>query len=297
MSIMRRSREEKNAAIRKRVLWFVVGMLALVGIIMLAKYSLTGSVSISVGVISAIVIRNIHRLKEGFEYDDSQPRWFVPILTFTALIGTLVGFVLCKMFSDFVYNISSGVITPWILFAIVGILMAGLFACSWVMRKGTSGRIWRIWTILMVMSVCATISQCVGSLSSSNKLDQEQWEKESQEIELVNEDRVRREYQMKLVGTWVNNADILGARQVVEVFNADGTWQCGKEEGVLRKGYWNNIGNGQVEIQEAWVAVGETHGRSDGKRILTIVYLHDDEIAFKEGESYYTYKRMKADGE
>lgn len=39
------------------------------------------------------------------------------------------------------------------------------------------------------------------------------------------------------------------------------------------------------------------HGRSDGKRILTIVYLHDDEIAFKEGESYYTYKRMKADGE
>jgi len=126
MSIMRRSREEKNAAIRKRVLWFVVGMLALVGIIMLAKYSLTGSVSISVGVISAIVIRNIHRLKEGFEYDDSQPRWFVPILTFTALIGTLVGFVLCKMFSDFVYNISSGVITPWILFAIVGILMAGL---------------------------------------------------------------------------------------------------------------------------------------------------------------------------
>ena len=100
-----------------------------------------------------------------------------------------------------------------------------------------------------------------------------------------------------IIGTWVHNADILGARQVVEVFNADGTWQIGKEEGIVRKGNWSYIGNEQIEIQETWVAVGETQGRSDGKRILTIVYLHDDEIAFKDGEFFFTYKRMNVDGE
>lgn len=292
----KRIREEKNAAIHKRLLWYSLGMLALIGVIMLAKYSLTGSVSISVGIISGIIMRNIHRLKEGYEYDESQPRWFIPTLTITALIGTIAGFVMFMMFSEFVYSASGGVITPWALFAIVGVIMAGVFVYSWTMKKVASGKAWRIYTTLMVMSVCVTISQCVGSLSSNEKLYQMKWEKENQELDLVYDERENNEYK-KLVGTWVHNADIFGARQVVEVFNTDGTWQKGNEDGVVCKGNWSYIGNEQIEIQETWVAVGETNSRSGGKRILTIAYQNDDEITFKEGDFYITFKRMKDSNE
>lgn len=184
---MDKLRKSNNWLIRKRVLWYMLGMLLFVGILMLAKYSLTGSVTISIGVISAIIIRNIHKIMEGYKYDNSQPRWFRIGLVFAGLLGTLVAIVLCKMLSEYVYAISGGSVTPWKLFAIVAIFMTIVFVCSWMFRKGQTGNVYRFYSFLMVITICLVIGQCTGSLSYSKQVNHEQWLNSTKEIEELDE--------------------------------------------------------------------------------------------------------------
>ena len=283
-------REEKNAAIHKKVLWFLIGMFVLVGIVMMTKYSLTGSATISVGVITAIILRNVQRLKEGYEYDASQPRWFRITLVYTAIFGTLIGFVVCKMLADYVYNISNGSITPWRLFVIVAVIMSIVHLSCRKLRRGKEGREQRAYTFLMVISICLIISQCVGSISSSKSIDLEQWEKSKRELDLKDDG-----YRKKVVGTWVTNAGILGTIQETEIFGEDGTWQRGDTDGIQSKGRWAYMGCNELKIHEDMVIVGGTRSPSDNTWILEINYLRDDEMCVKKDEYIIIYKRAKVD--
>lgn len=172
-------RYEKNRHIRKNVLIYLVVMLALVGIFLMAKYSFTGSVSISVGVISAIILRNVGMLKEGYDYGEPPPSWFVPLLVFSALITLFGGIILCNLLSKYLYEVTGGRITPWSLFAIVTSVMSGVFICSLVLMKGKKGNVSRFYIWLMLVAACLMVGQCVGSLSHSKDLEQEEWLKES----------------------------------------------------------------------------------------------------------------------
>lgn len=288
-------REEKNATIRRNVLWYIAAMLALVGAAWLVKYSVTGSATISVGVISAIIIRNLHRLKTGYEYSEAHPRWFVLTLVFTALFGTLFGFLVCKWFSDYVYDATHGTITPWGLWGLMAVMMAAVYWYSREQRKKKTGKAKRPYTFLMVVSVCLVVSQCVGSISSSRHIDQRQWEKSYSAVETIDEGSENMRYETMLVGTWVRNADVLGARQVVDEFRADGSWQQGSADGIQSKGNWSYLGNGEIRIQETWVVVGEMQSTSANEWILRIDNLQDDEMTVQKGNLTVTYKRMKTD--
>ena len=169
------TQEEKNRKIMMLVCWYVVGMLVLAGIIMMAKYWLTGTVTISVGVISAMIMRHVQRLKEGYESENKHPKWFIPTLVFSAMMVTLVGFWGCKKLSEYLFTVSNGMITPWLLFAIVAAIMAVVFFSSRMLRKGKTGKAYRLYTVLIVFSCCLTVSQCVGSLTHSDHLQNEEW--------------------------------------------------------------------------------------------------------------------------
>ncbi len=166
------SREEKNRAIRRRVFWYMAIAVVMVFVILFAKYSITGSVTVSVGVITAIILRNINRLKEGYEQpSDSQPRWFTLLLVFIGLFGTLGGIVGCKMLADCVYRVSEGGITPWSLFDLVAAVTILVFIYSVIMLKGVKGKQKRLFLFLMVLSASLFVSQCTGSLSSSKQIE------------------------------------------------------------------------------------------------------------------------------
>ena len=142
---------------------------------MMAKYWLTGTVTISVGVISAMIMRHVQRLKEGYESENKHPKWFIPTLVFSAMMVTLVGFWGCKKLSEYLFTVSNGMITPWLLFAIVAAIMAVVFFSSRMLRKGKTGKAYRLYTVLIVFSCCLTVSQCVGSLTHSDHLQNEEW--------------------------------------------------------------------------------------------------------------------------
>ena len=288
-----KQRKEKNVAIRKNVLWYVAVMLALVGAILLAEYSVTGSVALSVGIITAIITRNVHRLKTGYEYDEAHSRWFVLTLAFTALLGTLLGFVVCQKFSGYVYEVSNGSMTPWSLFALVTVVMAVVFGYSNELRKKKEGKAKRPYTFLMVISACLVVSQCVGSISSSRDIDYEQWKKSCNDVEITDEATTDRRDETMVVGAWVHNADILGVKQVIEEFRNDGTWQQGNADGIQSKGRWTYLGDGEVRIQETWIVVGETQSPSSNEWILRIDNLQDDEMTIHKGDFTMTYKRME----
>ena len=179
--------KESNRLIKKQVLWFIAVMLIFAGLLMLTKYWLTGSVTISVGLITAIITRNVHRLMEGCQYDESQPRWFRMAIVLGGTIGTLLGIVLCQWLARLVYEATSHTITPWKLFFIVAIFMVGLFLYAYLERRANPRSSYRIYTSLMVFAGCLIISQCVGSISADKKNEQEKWEKSMNELVEVKE--------------------------------------------------------------------------------------------------------------
>ena len=143
--------------------------------IMFAKYSVTGSVSISVGLVTAIILRNINRLKESYEPEESMPRWFTFSMVALLLFGTLIGMLCCKMLADYAYQISEGAVTPWSLFGLVAAITTLVFVYAFIMYKGSRGSKRRLYIFLMVLSATFFLSQCTGSLSSSKKIEHEEW--------------------------------------------------------------------------------------------------------------------------
>ena len=270
-------------------------MFVLIGVVLLAKYSLTGSVTISVGIISAIIIRNIHRLKEGYEDNDPQPQWFRILLLFTAIIVIFGGFVVCKLFSEFIYDVTGGLVTPWRLFFIVAFVMIGIFVLSMNLKKGKKGKDSRIYTFLMLLSLSILLGQCVGSLGHSSDLDHEQWRQSQKKWNQENENSKKIKYERGIVGTWTVNDIFYGKGQVIEKFNGDGTWERGnaeKAEGIKTTGRWFYVGNEQIKIHVTGVRVGSTYDLSENEWVLKIIYLHEGEMACQKGDYTITYRRM-----
>lgn len=286
-------REENNRRIIKNVIIYAVLALVFVGALMLAKYSIKGSATISIGVISAIIMRNIQRLKEGFEPKDPQPRWFVVSLIYACIILVFGGMLVCKWLSTYVCTISDGSITPWGLFGMVFALMTGLFIYSIKVRKQKKGKDARIYIFLMAFSVSMSIAQCTGSLSATSDIDQKEWEKSNEEWEKSNEEWKRKRYNEKIVGKWLLNLDVLGKIQVEEEFFADGTWQRVKEDSLVCKGEWKYIGNDQIKIWVLWSVPAASLSTSDFIQTLKIDLLCDDKFICKKGEYYITRTRKK----
>ena len=285
--------EEKNSRIRKRILWYSLGMILLVGVLVLAKYSLTGSATISVGIITGIVMRNIMKLKEDYDYESSSPSWYMPLLIFFGFITIVGGLVVCKSFTEYVYTLTEGRISSWTLFVIIALVSVGVIICSWILKIGKPAKTARIYIFLMFVSTCLIIAQCGGSMGHYKDIKQKEWLESCKDNKEKYEARLEHEYSKKLVGKWVADAIVLGQTKVVEVFNADGTWQRGNADGIRSKGCWTYVGAKQIKIQETWVSVGKSISSSDNEWILTINYLHDDEMSIRKGDYNITYKRMK----
>ncbi len=163
-SVSYENQEENNSKIRKRLMWYVLGLLVVIGVIILAKYSLTGSVAVSVSIIISVVGRNIRSIMADYVY--KQPLWYRLILVFCPLLSLIFGFVYCKKFAEYVYATSGGDITPWNLFAIVAAVMAVVIAGSLWFRKSY----YRLCAFLLVLSCCLIFSQCVGSFGYSKQV-------------------------------------------------------------------------------------------------------------------------------
>ena len=176
-------REKNNRRIIKNIVLYSGIILLFVGLLILAKYWLVGSVTISVGVFSAIIIRTIHHLKEGYEPSDSQPVWFRNLLLFTGIFSIFGGLVLCKKNSEQIYSLTNGGVTPWGLFAIVSILMVFLFLYSFIKKKSKRGKEARIYIFLMLISICFIIAQCGGSLTHNSNIEQEEWQKSIEDVD------------------------------------------------------------------------------------------------------------------
>lgn len=166
-----KARKENNRAIVKRIMWYVAGMLGLVGLIIMAKYWLTGTVTVSVGVITATIVQYVQRLKAGYEEDNKHPRWFMPALIISALTATSAALFPGRMMSEYVYAMSDGEITPWTFFAVVALCLSGVAVCAWVLRKGKEGSKYRIYTFMMIISIALLVGQCAGSMGHAKQVE------------------------------------------------------------------------------------------------------------------------------
>ena len=190
-------REEKYKKYHKMVLWYVAGVFGLVGLIMLAKYWLTGTVAISVGVITSTILHNIQRLKANYIGKDEQPNWFVFSLIFFTLVATSIATLLSRIISESVYTMSDGKISPWVFFAFVAFCMVGVSVCAWLLRKGKNGVKYRIYTFLMIIPFGFLVGQCAGSMGHANKLESE--DEENLEVEPFFDDVQSYEVMQKLL--------------------------------------------------------------------------------------------------
>ena len=114
--------QEKNNLIRKKVFWYIVGILAIVAI---AQYTTTGAVAITSGAFISIMIVKIRQMTAEYEYD--QPLWFRSLLIFTGIIVIFGGMIVCRELSKLIYNATEGVITSLYTFLIILVLMITLF--------------------------------------------------------------------------------------------------------------------------------------------------------------------------
>ena len=86
-----------------------------------------------------------------------------------------------------------------------------------------------LWFIAAMLVLFALVMMAQYSITG-------QWQQEQDEIigaSLYNEEDI--------IGTWiVTNGmdDILGVKPTEEIFQADGSWQTGSHDGILRQGLW-----------------------------------------------------------
>lgn len=176
-------REKNNRRIIKNIVLYSGIMFLFAGLIILSKYWITGSVTISVGVFSAIITRIIQRWKEGHQPSDPQPLWFGYLMLFSGIFGIFGGIVLCKKLSEQIYSLTNGSVTPWGLFAIVSMLMVLLFWYSLIKKKRKKGKEARIYIFLMLISICFIIGQCGGSLTHDKNIEQEKWQQRIEDVD------------------------------------------------------------------------------------------------------------------
>lgn len=251
--------KEINSRILRNIVIYAGAMLILVGALMLAKYSITGSATISVGVISAIIMRNVVRLKEGYVHEDPQPRWFVVSIAFASIFLVFLGVLACKWLSIYVYHATNGFLTPLWFFCIVFAVTALLFFYARKVRRRKTGKNARLYICLMAFSVCMSISQCIGSISGSSEIDYKEWQKSMEDWDKSHEDWNRQyensqnaDNKKKIEGKWIYNA-FLGMKTFDEEFMADGTWQRCDSSVVICKGQWKCIDGDKVKMSVTWI--------------------------------------------
>ena len=169
-------KDNRNRAIRRNIVIYSVAMIILAGSFVMAKYSMTESATVSVGVITAVMLRAINSMKEGYDNAAPPPSWFTPLVIFTILLVTFGGIFVCKMFSEYIYRITDGMVTPMSVFAIVAVVLVGAILCLWVLKTGKPASTARIYIYLIVVAVCLIVAQFVGSTGHSNDVRREKSE-------------------------------------------------------------------------------------------------------------------------
>ena len=291
--------KEINSRILRNIVIYVGAMLLLVGALMLAKYSITGSATISVGVISGIIMRNIARLKEGYVHEDPQPRWFVVSIVFVGIFFVFSGILACKWLSVYVYHATNGFLTPFWLFCIVIAVMVPLFIYARKVRRRKTGKDARLYICMMVFSVCMSISQCIGSISGSSDIDYEEWQESMEDWDKSNEDWNRQyknsqnaENKKKIEGKWIYNA-FLGMKTFDEEFMADGTWLRNDSSMVICKGQWECVDGDKVKMSVTWVNQEADYKPNVFEWTMVIHILNEKEFSCLVGERFDNRTRKK----
>ena len=169
-------KDNRNRAIRTNIVIYSVAIIILVGCFAMAKYSMSGSATVSVGVITAVMLRAINSMKEDYDDTAPPPSWFTPLVIFTILIVTFGGIFVCKIFSEYIYRITDGMVTPMSVFAIVAVVLVGAIVCLWVLKTGKTANTARIYIYLIIVAVCLIAAQFVGSMGLSNDIRREKCE-------------------------------------------------------------------------------------------------------------------------
>lgn len=108
----------------------------------------------------------------------------------------------------------------------------------------------------------------------------------------VGEAKGQAEIANMLIGSWVIDTDSLDKTQVVEVFNADGTWVLDHADDTLRKGKWQYVDNMKININETEVTVGNISEPIHHDRLIAIINLEYNQIVCKEGDRQFVLKRI-----
>lgn len=101
------------------------------------------------------------------------------------------------------------------------------------------------------------------------------------------------EIENMLIGSWVIKTDTLETPQIIEVFNADGTWVLDHADDTLCKGKWHYVDNMKININETEVIVGKVSEHVNRERLIAIVDLGYDSIVCKEGDRQFVLKRIR----
>ena len=140
-----------------------------------------------------------------------------------------------------------------------------------------------LWFIAAMLVLFALVMMAQYSITG-------QWQQEQDEIigaSLYNEEDI--------IGTWiVTNGmdDILGVKPTEEIFQADGSWQTGSHDGILRQGLWI-LNNDVIEVHQTTISVGSTHESTDSVSTYSIINLTADQIECKRGEYTILFQRKK----
>lgn len=280
--------QKGNSHIRKRVIWYIAAMLTLIALVMMAQYSITGTVAVCSGAVIGIMIAKIRQITAGYEY--YYPLWFRSLLIFTGIFVIFGGMIGCRELSKLIYNVSDGIITPFYLFLIIVFLMISLFMICYRKNKLKNEKSSRIYSFLMLFAVCMVIAQCSGSMLHNSALTQEQWllgQENIIETPLYHEEDV--------IGTWIvtNGMDvILGVKPTEETFQADGSWQTGSHDGILSQGRWT-LKNDVIEVHQTIISVGSTREPTDNVMTYSIINLTTDQMECKRGEYTILLQRKK----
>ena len=140
-----------------------------------------------------------------------------------------------------------------------------------------------LWFIAAMLVLFALVMMAQYSITG-------QWQQEQDEIigaSLYNEEDI--------IGTWiVTNGmdDILGVKPTEEIFQADGSWQTGSHDGILRQGLWI-LNNDVIEVHQTTISVGSTHESTDNVSTYSIINLTADQMECKRGEYTILFQRKK----
>lgn len=258
----------------KRIIWYVAGVMLIIGLIWLAQYSLTGTVATIGGGVTGVIIYKVREIAADYNY--FHPLWFRFVLCMIGIIVPLFGMIVCRELSEVLYESTEGVIGPGRLLIAVFVLMIVLFWWSHRRSRNLEERPARVYSFLMLLSVCLIVAQCGGSMLHSKDMDHQEWKQQMEEIGPS-------WHESDLVGTWVENKegiDVMGGKYSKEIFNADGSWQSGDPEGLTKRGKWK-IEDNSIVITVMLVGMGSALEVSPEILIYHIKSLSDDKMVVR----------------